>query len=689
MDEKNVTEINALNKGSFTNKINDLIRSPKSIKFFEVCFFLLFCFQIIMIIYVNLFQNQYHLGYDASTYFLNSIEAWKQKSLILDNWEAQTTLNLDSSMPLAALLYGICGNIFISYGIANINVTALFVILLIDILRKMDLSVLSSLIVLNFFLTPYINTFFNNANPLDYFSIIFVSSSMYAVKMFICTLVFDIVLSFEIGKTGIKTNVMLVVAAILVFVSGLSSGLYVVVTVLLPFVVYVFFKAFKSNNIADIFNKTLLIVISLIIIAILGKFVSAKIIGFTSNENNMVLTGADNFWSNIGSIFLGFFLQMGALWIYSDVNIFSVAGVNLLINWALVIVVFSSVLYSVYCSIKKRNTNGSVSYEIASSVTVINLLIFVVSYTTYGAAYFEVRYLIPLFIISCFAVGITHDKLKMSLFKASICAMTFVLLSFTNVLSYYNYNKTRIEEVVYEIPKKVSTYSCPVIYGYGDDIGILVRDLRAIDASKVYKLVTGNGNSAHHWGDYTYYDDLSEYDGEIVLLSTEESFKILPEYLKNQFVLTDTSGHIGIYVADRNCFDLETGFPDKKGERAVEKAYSSGIATAGEIKADGCFYSDGTEGYVMYGPYINANAGTYDVVLKYEIISSVNENAGVFDVSCNTGITSMASETINASKNELVLHNIIFEDDAVGVEYRVYAYKGTEIRVDSIEIICI
>ena len=70
-----------------------------------MCFFLLASVQMIAIVYINLTQMPYHMGYDASAYYLKAAEIWKHKTLFISHWAEQTTLELDTSLPLASLFY--------------------------------------------------------------------------------------------------------------------------------------------------------------------------------------------------------------------------------------------------------------------------------------------------------------------------------------------------------------------------------------------------------------------------------------------------------------------------------------------------------------------------------------------------------------------------------------------------------
>lgn len=58
-----------------------------------------FVLQIIWIIWSNLFQLKYRLGFDASSYLLQSMEIVKQGTLFISDWEYTTSLFWDSTVP--------------------------------------------------------------------------------------------------------------------------------------------------------------------------------------------------------------------------------------------------------------------------------------------------------------------------------------------------------------------------------------------------------------------------------------------------------------------------------------------------------------------------------------------------------------------------------------------------------------
>ena len=104
---------NLINQFKKDNKI-----TPKGILFIFMLFVIVV--QSAIIIYSNLFELEHHLGFDASSAYLQAVEIWRCKSLVPSTFALTTTLGLDSPTPLAALFYGITGNIFLGFGIANI-----------------------------------------------------------------------------------------------------------------------------------------------------------------------------------------------------------------------------------------------------------------------------------------------------------------------------------------------------------------------------------------------------------------------------------------------------------------------------------------------------------------------------------------------------------------------------------------
>ena len=148
-----------------------------------------FLAQIMMLAVFNLTQLQYHMGYDASSWYLKAMEMAKQKTIFVKEWANQTTLYFDSAVPFAALLYWATGDIFVSYGIVNFMIDIGIFFVFYNILKALRISDLAKLVCLNMIACTYISPGFNNANDLGYFSSILSSNSGYGLKALLMLMV--------------------------------------------------------------------------------------------------------------------------------------------------------------------------------------------------------------------------------------------------------------------------------------------------------------------------------------------------------------------------------------------------------------------------------------------------------------------------------------------------------------------
>ena len=277
-------------------------------KHLTVLFFAAFLFQVFLLGYFNLTQLQDHMGYDASSYYLKAIEMAKQGTLFIDNWVDQTTLYFDSSVPMAAFLYTITGNIFFSYGLSNFIVDIGIFAVFYSILSAMKQSNMAKFICLNLIACTYLSPYIDNANGVGYFYSLLSSGSWYGVKVLIILMLLKMTLDIEDGK---KNFFFIIVTEIMVFISGISSGWYLEVTIIMPIILFYAIKAIKRNSYKMFFNINTCIMVISSVLVLLGKTVAVTILNFQSKESTMTLIGLTNFWKNLGSIFLGFMELLG------------------------------------------------------------------------------------------------------------------------------------------------------------------------------------------------------------------------------------------------------------------------------------------------------------------------------------------------------------------------------------------
>ena len=191
-------------------------------------------------------------------------------------------------------------------------------------------------------------------------------------------------------------------------------------------------------------------------------------------------------------------------------------------------------------------------------VVLVNFLMFAVLDTTYGSSIYEIRYLIPLFLMLVINVGGSIDALNDELIfkRVSVLGILLVIL-FLKLYNNYHYINTKNNySILCQVVESIEKYDVDVVYVYGDEMAIDGRNLRVVDNGHVYKWMgTDHYGHAIHWGDYSYYDD-AESVGKNVLITNETLFSTLPEEIQEIYTYQETVDKFNIYIAEKSKFDL-------------------------------------------------------------------------------------------------------------------------------------
>ena len=114
-----------------------------------------------------------------------------------------------------------------------------------------------------------------------------------------------------------------------------------------------------------------------------------------------------------------------------------------------------------------------------------------------------------------------------------------------------------------------------------------------------------------------------------------------------------------------------------------------GIFKGRNVESDNKLYSNGTQEYFMYGPYINIQQGSYKFIIEMELINSTQDNLGFIDIFSGSANNVFFKEEINRNRfdNE---KKLTFEapftlgTDISGLELRAYANEGTQIKINKV-----
>lgn len=525
------------------------------LKWVEVILWIAAVVQMLMLGYINLTQMQYHMGYDASSYYLKAIEMWKQGTPFITHWVNQTTLYFDSAVPIAALFMNVFHNIFLSYGLANYIVDILIVFILLKILSELKISTMGKAFAVNLAICPYLSLTFNNVNDTAYFSSILTSGCWYGVKLLFSLLfIYAWIVLRKAEKLNTRAIVLSLLTFVTFFISGTSSGYYLAVTILIPaFMVGVILTLYENKMICLLSREMVFTYINIVLILI-GKVISTKILLFASKDSTEVWVGMDKFWQNLGSIFIGYTSLLQGMPIYSDVVVMNKEG--LMYAFGMGITIITLVAFILFSKIVFKNMKAKSLFMLPVMVMCFNVFMFAILYTTYGSIYFEDRYLIIPYFAVLICVVAWIDSLDATLLKKFGCVALMALVLLQTARSDKKYNDNKIDTNQLQLVEQaVSKTKAPVVYVYGDAYGILQRNIRAYDYKHVYKSLgfDDQGNQRFdHWGDYTYYDQNADWDGEIVLCTDANSFLQLPQNIQMNFKQIATVNELIIYESKEN-----------------------------------------------------------------------------------------------------------------------------------------
>lgn len=685
MEKANNKEKTTVIEGiSFNESLNKAFMSDKFIKIIKAVFSGIIIFQFAAICYLNFFQMDKHLGYDASSLMLKSTMMWEQKTLFPTDFDEQTNLCFDSSIIPSALFYGITGNIMTAFAITNIITTLTVIALVYTILKQLGVGVLPSLAAVAMLLTPYVPAGYNIANSLEYYPGMYFSSAFFSLTTILSLTTFKIMLNFDRKVDTLSSKLLILYHIILLVIVGMGRGLALFMYIIAPCCLSIFVQICTKKDFSGLFSKKTAYTIFSAVVVILSKKYVVDVLNFESKENSMNLIGLSDFWGNFGRVFLGFGKLLAVGSIGSDTLAISKPGIYQLINSALLVFIVFSIIYTVVRFIRTVPEERDYGVMFAGCFCFVNFFGYALLDSTYGSAIFEERYMIQFYVFSVFFVGLCAEHYDNgSFFKRFILIAVSSAVLLSSACGYYIFNLRKSTASI-ELKNILSKYDADIIYGYyipGSNINIVTRNLRVLDKSKLYKLI--DNGKVHHWGDYTYGDDAYyNFEGNNLMLIMNEQFEELPDYVKNAYelceVYTADDFNYGIYEAQKNVFDFQLGLPDSG--TAVDYPYTDGVFTQNVfLNEDGYYTSDGTEGYCVFGPYAQTKSGKYDITIIYKVIESNSPEAAVYDIATDFGANILDNAPLTSDKESITL-SVEFTGNET-FEYRVYNLDGSKVEI--------
>lgn len=237
--------------------------------------------EIAFLIYYNCITD-YVFDCDAAKLMYHAVEMWENKSLIIPNWTYMTTGEWDCSSILAMPIYGMTGNITLSFAIANIINIVLFVLIIGILMKAVDVPKKYILLALSIIFVPYC------WGMLEYTNMLFYSGAQYVYKVLTPL---SLLAVFHHKKSGEKTSVLRIIlyifTEIMIFMTTSASSLFVVVCGIMPILACRIFNMFVHEERRRSVQEWFEIVSTVLVV--LGGYATHKIYGVSSNADNMML----------------------------------------------------------------------------------------------------------------------------------------------------------------------------------------------------------------------------------------------------------------------------------------------------------------------------------------------------------------------------------------------------------------
>lgn len=355
--------------------------------------------QVCLIAYTNFTRMESNIDCDSAKLFVHAIEMWRNGTIIIPAWTGVSTLELDCSTLLALPIYGLTKNIYFSYAVANIAFLTILISVifyLFDRENTLLYPLLSAILVS----IPY------QMGMLEYFNMLYFNGSQYIIKVTIPILFLALLLHAdalkENKKNKIKFIVFSVIGGILLFVSALSSGVYIFLCGILPIMAgSMLWRLFKNQKIKWTYIST----IAVTIIVFGSGYICNHLFHISEKGSSMQFVVYGDLIDNILRCVIAVFEVFGGV-AYYEINILSFEGLSILARIVLVIALLVCIF--------------TVKIKEAKEIQVGLLLIFIwntfilcVCNTIYGFVTFEYRYhLIGMIPVLCLSSKVFLDWIK-------------------------------------------------------------------------------------------------------------------------------------------------------------------------------------------------------------------------------------------------------------------------------------
>ena len=656
------------------NEFNSLLKFKKALCIF---LFVLLVAQFSLVAYFNLAQLSRHMDYDSSWAFLKSSLMWKEKAIRSDNWVETTNAFLDNSTPFASLLYGLTGNIFLSYGIVNTFIVLCMLLCVSRLLQTAGIKIVPRLFAYNLILCPYLTNGLNILNDLCYFYNLLTGAAYYNLRTLI---LFISIREYLVVRKKGRIDLAGYLSLLLCILAGISTGIFAIIMIFLPYMMALIERVLIKNDWKILKKPEALYGYLAVLFVFLGKQIGSRVLHIDTIDATRTWTPISQLWRNLGAPFQGLMKLEQALPVDADnVTILSQEGLHSVFPLGIFCFALIGIVFAV-CRAFKDHESGNGAVLLLVNIVACNMLVLGLFNVRYSAVIFEERYLIGTYMAIILLVAFFLDCLKDGYIVSNLLSLALAVCLAGND---YVSDKTFIQTTndswqMQEISQLVGEQDTELVYVWGSSMSPMARCLRVYDMDHVYRIINDEG-SFEYWGDYKYFDDNAEHSGKTVLIVSNNSDAV-PETILSQFTLIQQLNSVSVYVCDYNPIDRVAGIT---GEVSIDYPSTPGMIVGdGEFEGNS-FIAEGNGGFTMRGPLSLTVEGEYDFILDYEILEG---SQAVFDISIEYGATILGGIDLDPALTSAAIQNVPVPAGFAGLEYRIRCGEGTRIKIDRVTI---
>lgn len=572
--------------------------------------------QIAFMMMMNLLRADTIIDFDSSSAYMHEMEMGSQGKLFPAEYSYQASLDLDGAAVISALLYHFTGNIFLARGIANNLVVLLYLFVICSVFGNLTLSERWKRFGTLLFFIPY------SMNILGYWRTLFVGGGFFAFRALVPLLIISLVLDIDQGKEFRKYALRAVLTLFIVFLTGLSSGAYVLMCAVFPLILWEMVSAFINGDLRQMRSKRTVFA-ALAVSASAAGMIGQKAVGFSSASDSKVILTSKEWIEGLLASFAGLFELFGGLTVHEGVRLFSAEAAGTAVDFAVTWILIAAILYAAITCIKKREISNMKGYIF--SLMLVNAMMFSFLDLRYGDTVFESRYhLIPMlssfFLLAEMLEDLSQSEALKPVQRQSLQVLIIGIFAASMLYgdAQWVYAKTALgSEKLAELNRIIEAEGVNTAFIVGEDSKALGRKLRVYSRDTHYIIVNDGAESAFRttWGGTRRYLDNSMQPGRTAVIATPESYETLPEYLVSDMKYLREYDGLQIYAADESRFDCVGGIVPEK-DRVVDFPYSPGYSYENaQLSEEGSLIME-KGGGCLKGEYPSAQ-GTWDYTVYY------------------------------------------------------------------------